>query len=747
MAQQKLDRLNGSVQSSLYPATIPDEQLYAEPEALDLQALLGILFRRWWIVLMVIAAVFAFGMIRTFAQRPIYESTAKIVVVTNASGGSSAGGDLPLINDLQALTRSRSIETQAEVISNGTIADEAFRNLSPRLRVKGFGGDSLPGWAYRVSTKKDTEIITVTGRAYDPKAAAQLANGIAETYFKRDLERNNQATKQVRKYAGEQMATLKKDLAAANTELSQFKRRTGLIAPEAQLEKVATHIAQLRLDGDAAKAELAGARRQVNAFEDQLHAQQEKVIKDSTITRNPQFAVALARIDDLHSQRAALLQEYTPRSREVQKLNGQIKAEEASLKRAAEMIVSSRTEARNPIRDDILKKYSDGVATKAALSARIQTISSALSSRQKEFDALPEEERQLTEHMQKVEMLHSTHHMLSQKYYNLLLSERSMLPNGQLVAQAQPAGGPAFPNHKKSAILYFVLGVMMAAGVVTIIERLDVRLHDPSMMEQLSGAPTLTLVPIIPQGEARLISDVDQHSPLLESFRILRNNISFSAIDREIKLLAVTSAGRGEGKSTTSANLAMAMAMDGKRTLLVDCDLRRPSQHKVFQIPRDVGFTTVVTGQHKLEEAVLPTRVPNLQVLASGPIPPNPAEVLNSQRSRDLFRQFADQYDVVIVDCPPCAGLSDVQVIATLVDGVVLVASVGETLRPHLHLTVRTLARVDTPIIGGVINKINTRGQGYYNYYYYSYHYTEDGETQTHRTHRHRRKSLSAARK
>lgn len=130
----------------------------------------------------------------------------------------------------------------------------------------------------------------------------------------------------------------------------------------------------------------------------------------------------------------------------------------------------------------------------------------------------------------------------------------------------------------------------------------------------------------------------------------------------------------------------MAMAMDDKRTLLVDCDLRRPSQHRLLQIPRDVGFTTVVTGTHRLEDAILPTAVPNLYVLPSGPTPPNPSEVLNSQHSRDLFRRFADEYDIVIVDCPPCAGLGDVQVIATFVDGVVLVASIGETLRPHLHL-------------------------------------------------------------
>lgn len=736
MSRNKHDRSN----NGMYPPMLPEDQIYAEPEALDIQALLGILFRRRLIVFVVIAAVFALGMINTFAQRPIYESTAKIVVVTNAPGGSSASGDISLINDLQALTRSRSKETQAEIIASGTIADEAFRGLNTQLRVDGFGGNSLPGWAYRVSTKKDTDIITVTGRAYDPQAAAQLANGIAETYFEQDLSKNSRATRQAREYAEEQMMVIKKDLAEANTSLSEYKQMTGLVAPEAQLEKVATHIAQLQLDKDAARAAQAANRRQMSAFRDELGLQKEKVTESSTITRNPEFATALTRIDELQGKRAAMLQEYTPQSSEIKKLDGQIRAEEDSLKQVAETIVSSQIEARNPIRDELLVKYSDSVAADAALSARIQAITSALAGRQSEFNSLPEEERKLTEYMQKVQLLEGTYQMLSQKYYALLLSERSMLPSGQLIAPAQPPGVPASPNPKKNAILFLMLGVIMAAGVVAVIERLDVRLHDPTVMEQLTGAPTLTFVPTIQQGAAKLISDVDRNSPLLESFRILRNNISFSGIDREMKLLAVTSAGRGEGKSTTAVNLAMAMAMDDKRTLLVDCDLRRPSQHRLLQIPRDVGFTTVITGAHKLEDAVLSTPVPNLYILPSGPTPPNPSEVLNSDRSRDLFRQFAEQYDVVIVDCPPCAGLGDVQVIATLVDGVVLVASLGQTLRPHLHLTVRTLAQVDTPIIGGVINRMDMRRQGYYSYYYYSYSYTEDGERTSRNGKKHRSK-------
>jgi capsular exopolysaccharide synthesis family protein len=252
------------------------------------------------------------------------------------------------------------------------------------------------------------------------------------------------------------------------------------------------------------------------------------------------------------------------------------------------------------------------------------------------------------------------------------------------------------------------------------------------------------MIPEIPEGTNKLICDAEPNSTLIESYRILRSNISFSAVDRQLKILAISSPGRSEGKSTTAANLAVAMAMDGKKVLLMDCDLRRPSQHKVFGIPRDVGFSNAVTGACKLSDAIMPTSVENLSIMPSGPIPPNPSEILNSVHSRQLFTDVADRYDLVIVDCPPCTGLSDVQVVSTIADGLLLLVCMDRTLKPALHMTLRTLRQVEAPLIGVVINRMELRRQGYYsyyNYYYYSYDYTNDGDqASSHRRTRHKRR-------
>jgi capsular exopolysaccharide synthesis family protein len=257
---------------------------------------------------------------------------------------------------------------------------------------------------------------------------------------------------------------------------------------------------------------------------------------------------------------------------------------------------------------------------------------------------------------------------------------------------------------------------------VAVAERLDSRVHEQAWVEQVSGLPVLSLVPLVSEAPLRLLSNEQRNGAMLESFRILRNNISFSGIDRQMKILAVTSPGREEGKSTTVVNLAVAMAMGGKRVLLVDGDMRRPSVHRLMKMPRTYGLTTILTGGSDLEATIMPTEIDNLFCLPSGPTPPNPAEILNSQPSRELFKKLAEMYDVVLLDCPPSIGLSDVQVVATIADGVLLVVSMNETLKPHLYIAIRTLSQVGAPLIGLVLNKMDLTRRGYgYGYYYYYY--------------------------
>jgi len=701
------------------------QRQFNEPETEELREYIDILYRRRKIVVFTLLAILIIGIVYTLTRTPIYESSARIVVVTNNNTSPQLGDNIQMINDLRALVRSRSIDTQLEIISSPDVLNNAFENIDPKLRAKGFRSDHLPSWACKVSAKKNTDIIIVTARAFDPKAAAELANNVSKSYFEQDLERSRRATRQAREYAEEQLAVLHRDLAKANTELSEYKRKTGLIAPDAQISKIAERMANLQMEIDAVQANIAAGRNDLEATKQGILQEKADVITSSTITRNPLFDEVVTRLDRLQSQRAEMLQEYTPQSREIRALDERIKIEEERLKTVAGNVVASRTESRNPIRDSLLKRYAEGIATNAALTARNRALLYAMNSQKTFLATLPEKERKLTDLIQSVELLKGTYQNLSQRYYSLLLSERAMIPNGQLISKAAPSSTPTYPNKKRNFALFFVLGIMIASIAAVTIEKLDVRVHDQQSVEQIANTPVLTLVPKVAETSKKLIEGKSSDSKLLESFRILRSNILFSIIDHDTVLIAVTSAGPSEGKSTVSANLAIAMAMDGKKVLLIDGDMRKPNLHNLFGMTRENGLSSVIAGSCRQEDAIKATHVQNLDLLPSGPTPPNAPEMLNSRHCRNLLEHLKSIYDIVIIDCPPCVGLSDVQVVSTLADGVVLVVAMNETRKPHLKIASHVLSRVSAPLIGVVLNKIDSLGNSYYYKYYSNYTYLE----------------------
>ena len=228
----------------------------------------------------------------------------------------------------------------------------------------------------------------------------------------------------------------------------------------------------------------------------------------------------------------------------------------------------------------------------------------------------------------------------------------------------------------------------------------------------------------------QLITAVHPKSPISEQFRTLRTNINFMAIDHPIKTLALTSASMSEGKSTVSDNLAVVWAQNGQRVLLVDADLRRPTIHQTFEIDNHRGLTSVLTSRTKtvdLNEIVQPSGIDNLSLLPSGPTPPNPAELLSSQRMKDFLKAVRERYDMVIVDVPPMLEVTDTQVIAHNLDAVVLVVKQGQTQKMGAKRAVELLKIAHANLLGYVMNDVVSEGDGGYGYGY-GYGYGNDSE-------------------
>lgn len=219
-----------------------------------------------------------------------------------------------------------------------------------------------------------------------------------------------------------------------------------------------------------------------------------------------------------------------------------------------------------------------------------------------------------------------------------------------------------------------------------------------------------------------IITHTDPKSPISEAFRSLRTNVHYTNIDKEIKIIQVTSSLQSEGKSTIAANYAVTLVQSGKKVLIIDCDLRRPNLHRIFNLPNSNGLINLLIKETTLEQSIKSTEVKDLYAIVSGPIPPNPSEMLESNRMKELIKNIKDHFDVIIIDSPPVIPVTDAMIISNLVDGTLVTVALGETEREVYKRTIESLENVGANILGTIINKVSSSAR-YYASYGYNYEY------------------------
>jgi capsular exopolysaccharide synthesis family protein len=293
---------------------------------------------------------------------------------------------------------------------------------------------------------------------------------------------------------------------------------------------------------------------------------------------------------------------------------------------------------------------------------------------------------------------------------------------------------PATPlprNRLQNTLLAAMVGAMVGAGLAMLLEYIDYTIKTPETLDMVYGIPTQGVIGSLSEREHRrkggyLVTLGDSISPTAEAFRALRTGIQVAGLNTSLRSLLVTSAGPGEGKTFVAANLAASLALNGYRVILVDADLRKPSLHKIFDLPRESGFTTLMMRQEAaLTKSVLQTTsIPNLHVLTCGPIPPNPSELLGSAQAHEMMQAIEALADIVIYDSPPVATVTDAALLAQRVDGVLHVVWAGHTRINLVQRSKAILEQVGARILGPVLNQVQTGDLGYYSYYYsYGYYH------------------------
>jgi len=314
-----------------------------------------------------------------------------------------------------------------------------------------------------------------------------------------------------------------------------------------------------------------------------------------------------------------------------------------------------------------------------------------------------------------------------------------------VVETAQLPVAPVVPNTTRNLALGGLIGLMLGVGLALLRDRLDNTVKDRAEATEATGAAVIGAVPFDADLPKRpLVPFGEGHSSSAEAYRQLRTNLQFLDVDHPPKTLVITSAVPGEGKTTTALNLAMVLAESGNRVALVEGDLRRPRITRYLQLIENVGITNVLAGSVDLDDVLQPTVSPRVTVLASGPHPPNPSELLGSSNMRALLDELRARYDYVVIDAPPLLPVTDAAVLTTVADGAILVARHGHTKREQLSRAAANLRAIDATVLGTIIAMVPSKAGTDYEYAYY---YESDRPTVEPTEPKHRPESASAARK
>lgn len=692
-----------------------DETTY-EPEEVDLRAYWETLRKRRWTIIVSLFVVVFLAMLLTFIQKPRYEAQTKVLAkgTDRAAGADILSSSIPALG---AFADQRDVQTQVEIIKSWPLLKTAAEDTG--LEVK--DPTAVP---VKVEGGKDTNVITITSTSTDPDEAMRLANNVARVYVARNLDQNRSSAHAGRIFLEKQQVKLQKDLQQAAKALRDYQERTGAVGLDAATENMVTALTNLESNRTSAEADRSAAAAQTKQLRNALGQTAETIVSSTTIQRNPGIQKLQDEIADLQVERAGLLKDYQPQSTKVQAVNARIQAAQSREKALVAEIMSGKQMAVNPVHQQFFQQLVGAEGAGLSASARIAGLDRAIAEQRERLSELPEQQYRLAQLQRDVQIAEKTYLAVQDRYQQLRIAEESTLANAQVIEPALLPKYPVSPKKKLNFVLAVLVGLMLGVGIAALQEALDDTIQTAEDVERELALPLLGVVQSIPETEARSLLHAANFSGVSEAFRMIRSNIKFMAVDSAVQTVMVTSAMKGEGKSTTAANLAVALARDGRRVTLVDADLRRPTVHKQFEIANTMGLTNAIAGGAPLAEVCHESGVEGLRIVTAGPIPPNPAELLDSARFARIVEELRGTNDMVIFDAPPVLGVADASVLAGRVDGVALVMAAGEVERKAGRRVVQMLQQARANVLGVILNKMNTRSGSYYDYYYY--HYAED---------------------
>lgn len=570
--------------------------------------------------------------------------------------------------------------------------EDAFRELSRSIKVEQF---------------RDTSLISIQVYREDPEEAARIANEVAAVYRDQRLTAKRQEVKRAIEVLEGEVQKQQDRVDRAEQELETVRKDLGvsMISKGFQADKL--RLQQLEADRIAARVDMLVRKARL----DQLDALtgDDLMNASSYIVNDQNLSTIKAQLADSEVSLKVLLESYGINHPDVKRI-------QAGVNELQKQLNDALVGLKKGLRADYavsLEKYN-------VLASELETArSSDIDAERDKFLPFDKAEREVTVQRQILDALRSR---VAQTGIEVEVPRTPVEITDP--AEAPMLNHPVSPNIVMNILLSLILGLAAGIGLAYFIEYLDTSVKTVDDVERFLGLP---VVGVIPQKVRPLIEE-GPDSPHAEAYRVLKTNMQFANKGIGAGAFAVVSGGVGEGKSTTLFNLAYICAQLGDKVLIVDSDLRRPVQHTILNISNRFGLTNVLMRDVPIEETIKPTSIPNLHFLPSGKLPRSSLGLLNSQRMRELVKNLKARYDYVFFDSPPIMGVTDASILASEVDGVLLVVQYRKYPRVISSRAKRMIENVGGNILGVVLNNINILHDDYYYYYhsYYSHYYQSD---------------------
>jgi len=722
--------------------TMPSKQ--EDQDFINVQQYWLILKRRWLLIATVIAFVFGLTGLITFIQKPVYEAEAKLLFnkQNRASSLSSLTEGLnEQVGGLSGITSlSNPLDTEAEVIRSHEIVQKSITNL----QLKDNQGKPLEKDEFvkrlKLKSIRGTDVLQLSYRSTNPQEAADVINSLMSYYLESNIKTNRAEASAAREFLSKQLPQVDKRVLEAEAALRRFKDQNSVVALQEEAKAGVERLSKLSDQITKVQALLMDVTSRSQALQSQLALNKQQAVALNSLSESNAVQQVLIEYQKVQDQLAVERSRLTNEHPTIINLLSQEQALRAQLgQRVTQTLGSSQSVPEQNLQIGQLKQTltADLVQTEVerlGLESQVGTLRNAFLLFQARLKALPALEQKQLQVERQLQVARATYEQLLKRLQEVEVVENQNVGNARIIEEALIPKKPISPRIALNLALGGFLGILLAVGTALMLESVDKSVKTVEEAKELLGYPLLGTIPLYAQNKnthkttdstedkPELLVLNNPYSPVNAAFEMLMTNLGFTLSDKTLKVIVVTSAIPGEGKSFVAANLAVATAQMGRRVLLVDADMRRPRQQEIWQIPNLTGLSNALVGQAELQNTAKETLI-NLEVLTAGTIPPNPAALLDSQRMAALIKKVARDYEFVIIDTPPLNVFADATILGKLVDGVLLVARPGVVNSVATTTTKTLLEQSRSQVLGMVVNGVSARNSDGYGGYYYGYKY------------------------